>query len=69
MATLKYKEVEVEVKYDTYGKYIPATWCDPPEYPDIEIYGVFYKDVDILPILSYVDQDEIYESLIEYLYN
>jgi hypothetical protein len=69
MATLKYKEAEVEVKYDTYGKYVPATWCDPPEYPDIEIHAVFYKGVDILPILSYEDQDEIYDSLIEYLYN
>jgi hypothetical protein len=68
MATLKYREAEVEIKYDTYGKYIPATQYDPPEYPDVEIYAVFYEGVDILPILSYKDQDEIYETLIDYLY-
>jgi len=69
MATLKYREAELEIKYDTYGKYIPATQYDPPEYPDIEIYAVFYEGVDILPILSYIDQDEINELLIDYLYN
>jgi hypothetical protein len=68
MATLNYRDVEVEIKYDTYGKYIPATWSDPAEYPDVEIFAVFYKGVDILPILSYEDQDEIYELLNEHLY-
>ena len=67
--TLKYREAEIEIKYDIYGEYIPATWCDPSEYPDIELRGVFYKDVDILPILSYEDQDEIYELLISELYD
>ena len=67
--TLKYREAEIEIKYDTFGKYISATQYDPPEYPDIEIYAVFYEGVDILPILSYVDQDEIYELLISELYD
>jgi len=68
MATLNYRDVEVEIKYDIYGKYVPSTWCDPAEYPDVEISAVFFKGVDILPILSYEDQDEIYELLNEHLY-
>ena len=67
--TVKYREAEVEIKYDIYGRYILGTWCDPPEYPEVEISGVFYKGVDILPILNYEEQDEILELLISELYD
>jgi hypothetical protein len=69
MATLKYRDEEIEVGYTTYGRYIPATHDNPPEYPDHFVETVYYKDVDIFPILSYEDKDEINELLIDYLYN
>ena len=68
MARIKYREEEVEVEYNLYGTYIPATRECPEEYPDFEIDAVYYNGVDILPILSYEDQEEIDELLADYLY-
>ena len=67
--TLKYREAEIEVGYTTYGKYIPATRDNPEEYPDHFVETVYYKDVDIFPILSYEDKNEINELLISELYD
>jgi hypothetical protein len=68
MARLKYRGEEIEVEYNTVGTYIMATYDNPAEYPDTIIDAVYYNEVDILPILSERDQDEIYELLNEYLY-
>lgn len=68
MARIKYRDEEVEVKYNKIGEYIPATYDSQAEYPDFEIDAVYYKGVDILPILSYEDQEEIDELLTDYLY-
>ena len=68
MAIIKYREEEVEVEYNLYGTYIPATREYPEEYPDAIVEAVYYNGVNILPILSYEDQEEISENLIEYLY-
>ena len=65
---IKYRGEKVVIEYNTYGHYSPATYNDPAEYPDHTIEAVYYKDVDILPILSYDDQEEINELLIDYLY-
>lgn len=68
MAIIKYREEEVEVEYNLYGTYIPATREYPEEYPDAIVEAVYYNGVNILPILSYEDQEEINETLIDYLY-
>lgn len=69
MARITYRNgEEVEIKYNLYGKYIPAMYDTPAEYPDVLIEAVYYKEVNILPILSYGDQEEINELLIDYLY-
>ena len=68
MARIKYREEEVEVEYSLYGTYIPATYENPEEYPDVIIDAVYYNEVNILPLLSYEDQEEISETLIDYLY-
>jgi len=68
MARLKYRGEEIEVEYSTVGHYVMATYDNPPEYPDHFIDAVNYGGVDILPILSESDQDEIYELLNDYLY-
>jgi hypothetical protein len=68
MAQLKYRGEEIEVEYSIEGEYIMATYDNPPEYPEHFIDAVNYGGVDILPILSESDQDDIYDLLIDYLY-
>ena len=68
MARLKYRGEEIEVEYNTVGDYIAATYDSPPEYPDTFIDAIYYNEVDILPILSERDQDEIHNLLLDYLY-
>ena len=68
MARIIYRDEEVDVEYNLYGAHIPATYENPEEYPDVIITQVYYKEVDILPLLNYEDQEEISENLIEYLY-
>ena len=65
---LQFRGEDIEVMYDEYGKYIAPTRENPPEYPDVHITEVLYKDVDIMPILVDVDMDLIYELLIDKLY-
>ena len=61
---VKYRGDEVEVTYESYGTYYPATRCRPAEYPDIYINDVEYQGVSIYNILSDNDIEEILESLI-----
>jgi hypothetical protein len=68
MAQLKYRFENIEVQYNTYGHYSPATHYEPPEYPEHVFEAIYYKEVDILPILSEKDQEEIYELLLDHLY-
>ncbi len=64
---VKYRGDEVEVTYETYGSYSPATRFQPAEYPDIFIEDVEYQGVSIFKILSDNDIEEILESLISEL--
>ena len=68
MARIKYRDEEIEVEYNLYGDYFAATSDSQEEYPDVIIDAVYYNEVNILPLLSYEDQEEISENLIEYLY-
>lgn len=68
MARIKYRDEEIEVEYTLYGDYHAATYETAPEYPDVFIDAVYYNEVNILPLLSYKDQEEISETLIDYLY-
>ena len=65
---LQFRGEEIEVMYDSYGQYIAPTRENPAEYPDVFITEVIYKDVDIQPILTDVDMEEVYELLIDRLY-
>ena len=68
MARIKYRDEEIEVEYNLYCDYFAATSDSQEEYPDVIIDAVYYNEVNILPLLSYEDQEEISETLIEYLY-
>jgi hypothetical protein len=60
---VKYRGEKVEVEYDTYGSYSPATYDSPAEYPEFIINAVYYNDVDIMPILTESDLELITEEL------
>ena len=61
---VKYRGDEVEVTYETYGSYLPATRWQPEEHPEYYITDVEYQGVSIFNILSDNDIEEILESLI-----
>jgi hypothetical protein len=63
-----YRGQVIEVGYEEIGEYYPATRENPPEYPDVEIHYITYEGVDITPILSEVDIDEINSLLVNELY-
>lgn len=65
---LQFRGEEIEVMYDSYGQYIAPTRVNPAEYPDVFITDVLYKGIDINPILTDVDMEEVYELLIDRLY-
>lgn len=62
MEKFKYRHNEVEVDYIAVN--------DDPEYnPEIVIRAVYYNDVDILPIMNQVDEDELKEEMYDKLFN
>lgn len=62
MEKFKYRYNEVEVDYIAVN--------DDPEYnPEIVIRAVYYNDVDILPIMNQVDEDELKEEMYDKLFN
>lgn len=63
-----YRGQVIEVSYEEIGEYYPATRENPPEYPDVEIHYIIYEGVNITPILSEVDIDEINSLLVNELY-
>ena len=63
-----YRGQVIEVDYEEIGEYYPATRENPPEYPDVEIQSITYEGVEITPILSEVDIDEINSLLVNELY-
>ena len=65
---IKFRNEDIDVMYDEYGKYIPSTNDHPSEYPDLHITSIEYKGVDIQPILSDSDIDLVYELLVTELY-
>lgn len=65
---VKFRGEELEIEYDVYGHYSPATLEYPAEYPDVIINAVYYKGVDIYNILTESDIDDITNEIAEQLY-
>ena len=62
MEKFKYRGEFVEVDYQTID--------DDPEYnPEIIIDHVYYCDVNILPIMSISDEEELKEEMYDKLFN
>jgi hypothetical protein len=66
---IKYRGETIVIIYEVSGSYVPGTWLDPPEYPDIYISQIEYNGVDILPILGYSDIDYIYELVAQKIHD
>jgi len=66
---IKFRMEDIDVIYEVSGSYVPSTWLDPPEYPDIYISQIEYNGVDILPILGDSDIDHIYELVAQKLHD
>lgn len=61
MEKFKYRGEFVEVNYQTID--------DDPEYnPEIIIYHVYFNGVNILPIMSIADEDELKEEMYDKLF-
>lgn len=65
--SLEYYAVKLVVGYIVNGKYIPATRDEPEEHPDYIIQEICVNDVNIKPILSEDQIDEIHNLLIHKL--
>jgi len=68
--TINYLTVDLTVGFKVEGKYYPATLEDPAEYAEINIIEVKAKDseIDLLPMLTEDQEDEIYNLLQDFFY-
>jgi len=56
---------QVEVHF-AFTKGYPATWDDPGCDDEAEITAVFYKDVDVYPIINEEDVEGLYDYIYSY---
>lgn len=63
--TVNYQGVNLVLAYTVDGKFIPATHYEPAEYPEVEIHEVLANDLDIMPVLTEIIIEELYDLLNE----
>jgi len=61
--TIDYYGVPLTVHYKVEGKYYPATYLQPAEYPEVYIEEIYAGDVNIFDMLLESQIDEITEKL------
>lgn len=63
--TIDYYGVPLIVHYKVEGKYYPATYLQPAEYPEVYIEEIYVEDsdIDIFDMLLENQLDEITEKL------
>ena len=62
---VKFRGEELEIEYDVYGHYSPATYEYPAEYPEIIVNAIYYNGVDIYNVLDEDDIDTIANEVLE----
>lgn len=45
--TVTINDVDFDVEYIVNGKFIPSTWYEPAEYPEVEIVDFYPTDLDL----------------------
>lgn len=63
--TIPLNEDFVEVHF-SFDKGYPATFDDPGCPDDCEVHHVYYKEVDILPVMHEGDIEAIYSYIFDY---
>jgi hypothetical protein len=58
-------EIDIEVTYSVFGKDLPGTYNDPPEYAELSVEEITYKNKDLYWILNVI-KDEIEEQCWEH---
>lgn len=64
-SVITYYDIELVVEYSVTGKHLPATALDPEEFPDVSITAIRVGNVNILPIVGELYQDEIHDIIFE----
>lgn len=66
-ANVTFRGIDLVVTYEVYGKDLPATYLDPPEYVELDINEVRVVDseVDIYDLFLESDLDKISEMIRE----
>jgi hypothetical protein len=64
----KFRGQNVDVVADIYGDYTPESEYGERDYYGIDVCGVFYQEVDIMPLLNEEELDELKEQLVEQIY-
>ena len=59
--TIDYYGVPLIVHYKVDGKYYPATYLQPAEYPEIYIEEIYVENTNIYNLFLEPQLDEIYE--------
>ena len=59
--TVEYNETKLVVEYELDGKYIPQTYYEPAEYPEVIIKSITIEDsdIDLQELLGWEVVDEI----------
>jgi hypothetical protein len=65
---IRFRDEELEIECRLIGEYIPSSCTSVGEYPEIEIYAIYFGDCNIMPILRIEDIEEIKEIIIYKLY-
>lgn len=65
--TVSYADVDFVLTYSAYGKYIPATYWEPADYPEIDLEKVCVEgsSQDIMELLDQMVVEKLYEILID----
>ena len=61
-------EIELDIEYSIHGKFIPATYYEPADYPELDIESVTYKafDLDGNEITITDDLKKVIDAKIDY---
>ena len=59
--TVRYNETRLVVEYELDGKYIPQTYYEPAEYPEVILKSITVEDsdIDLQELLGWKVVDEI----------
>lgn len=67
--TLKYKDINLEIKFKLHGEFHAATNDQPAEIPEIEIFKILIEDTNIVDLFSELQLEDITDQLYDLRYD